>query len=105
MALPSPSRLSTLRPGQAIAAPTASGGPMPIEPPMFWSQSCGCAPRVAGKKPRPVRSEMEHLAAGAGDRRADRERRADADRAAHVLEPIVRMRAAGGREETPAGEI
>ena len=30
MALPSPSRQSTLRSGQAIAAPTAAGSPQPI---------------------------------------------------------------------------
>ncbi len=41
MALPSPSSVTTLRSGQATAAPVASGMPMPIEPPMFWSQSCG----------------------------------------------------------------
>ena len=43
MPLPSPSRQTTLRSGQATAAPVATGMPMPIEPPMFESQSCGAA--------------------------------------------------------------
>ena len=30
--------------GQATAAPTATGPPKPIEPPMLFSQSCGGAP-------------------------------------------------------------
>src|ERR1044072_1918180 len=54
IAEPSAWMLSTLRSGQAIAAPVAIGMPRPIEPPMFCSQVCGCALRVEGKKPRPV---------------------------------------------------
>ena len=37
----------------ATAAPTASGSAMPIEPPVFPSQSCGGAPFVAAMMPRP----------------------------------------------------
>ena len=44
----------TLRSGHATAAPTATGPPKPIEPPMLFSQSCGGAPALNGKKPRPV---------------------------------------------------
>ena len=36
-----------------IAAPTASGMPAPIAPPMICSQSCGAAAWVLRKKPRP----------------------------------------------------
>src|SRR5437763_11632120 len=54
MPLPSPSRQITLRSGQATAAPVATGNPMPIEPPILDSQSCGAAARVGAKKPRPV---------------------------------------------------
>src|SRR5690348_15125922 len=54
MPLPSPSRQTTLRSGQATAAPVASGIPIPIDPPMFDSQSCGAADLVGAKKPRPV---------------------------------------------------
>src|SRR5438270_13809690 len=54
IALPSPTRQITLRSGQAIAAPVATGVENPIEPPMFCSQSCGLAAAVGGKKPRPV---------------------------------------------------
>src|ERR1700738_1098606 len=54
IALPSPTMQITLRSGQAIAAPVATGVENPIEPPMFCSQSCGLADAVGGKKPRPV---------------------------------------------------
>src|SRR5439155_22330481 len=54
MALPSPTMQITLRPGQATAAPVATGVENPIEPPMFCSQSCGAEAAVGGKKPRPV---------------------------------------------------
>src|SRR6201992_1307928 len=54
IALPSPTMQITLRSGQAIAAPVATGVENPIEPPMFCSQSCGAAAAVGGKKPRPV---------------------------------------------------
>ena len=47
MALPSASSASTRRPGQAIAAPVASGSPWPMDPPVRVSQSCGGAPAVA----------------------------------------------------------
>src|SRR5215472_10973513 len=53
MPLPSAVRHSTLRLGQATAAPTASGKAMPIEPPVFPSQSCGGAFFVAPIIPRP----------------------------------------------------
>ena len=43
-----------MRSGQATAAPVASGMPMPIDPPMLESQSCGAADLVGAKKPRPV---------------------------------------------------
>ena len=38
---------STLRSGQATAAPVASGRPLPMAPPVSASQSCGGAPTVA----------------------------------------------------------
>ena len=38
-ALPSASRLTTLRSGQATAAPVATGMPWPIAPPVSVSQS------------------------------------------------------------------
>ena len=47
MALPSASRHSTGRSGQATAAPVASGRPWPIAPPVRHSQSWGGAPAVA----------------------------------------------------------
>src|SRR5258707_12686437 len=53
IALPSPTMQITLRSGQAIAAPIESGVEKPIEPPMFWSQSCGAAAAVGGEKARP----------------------------------------------------
>src|SRR3712207_8046318 len=46
---PSACRQTTFRSGQAIAAPVASGGPMPIAPPVTSSQSCGSAPCVPEK--------------------------------------------------------
>src|SRR3981189_2704874 len=54
IALPSPTMQITLRSGQAIAAPVATGVEYPIEPPRFWIQSCGAATAVNGKNPRPV---------------------------------------------------
>src|ERR1700751_178818 len=54
IAEPSPTMQITLRSGHATAAPVATGGEKPIEPPMFCSQSCGLAAAVGGKKPRPV---------------------------------------------------
>src|SRR5262249_42745616 len=44
IALPSASRLSTLRAGHATAAPVASGMPCPIAPPVRHIQVCGGAP-------------------------------------------------------------
>ena len=46
IAEPSPIMQMTLRSGQATAAPTATGAPKPIEPPMLFSQSCGGAPTL-----------------------------------------------------------
>ena len=43
MALPSASRQTTGRSGQAMAAPVASGRPQPMAPPVTWSQLCGRA--------------------------------------------------------------
>src|SRR5437764_12562988 len=54
IALPSPTRQITLRSGQAIAPPVATGVENPLEPPMFCSQSCGAAAAVGGKQPRPL---------------------------------------------------
>src|ERR1700723_3490364 len=53
MLLPSAVRHSTPRSGAATAAPTASGNAIPIEPPVFPSQSCGATPRDAAIIPRP----------------------------------------------------
>ncbi len=53
MPLPSALRHKTRRSGHATAAPTASGMAIPIEPPVFVSQSCGGAPLVAAINPRP----------------------------------------------------
>src|ERR1700727_907093 len=54
MPLPSPSRQTTLRSGHATAAPVATGSPIPIDPPMLLSQSCGAAALGGAKKPRPA---------------------------------------------------
>src|SRR5207248_1823788 len=66
IALPSPTMQITLRSGQAIAAPIDSGVEKPIEPPMFWSQSCGAAAAVGGKKARPVVSDSSIMIAFSG---------------------------------------
>ena len=50
---PSACIVTTRRPGAPTAAPVAIGIPPPIAPPVSCIQSCGAAPRVAGKKPRP----------------------------------------------------
>ena len=75
MAAPSPFSDTTLRPGQATAAPTASGMPWPIAPPVSASQSCGRAPWVCRKIGRPevtasseIDRSVRHVA---GDRGAD----------------------------------
>src|SRR2546430_14644522 len=54
IAEPSPTMQITLRSGHATAAPVATGGEKPIEPPMFCSQSCGLAAAVGGKNCRAV---------------------------------------------------
>ena len=46
MPAPSPQSAMTLRSGAATAAPTASGMPCPIAPPVWKSQSCGAAAMV-----------------------------------------------------------
>src|SRR5271157_5580087 len=66
IALPSPTMQITLRSGQAIAAPVATGVENPIEPPMFCSQSCGLAEAVGGKKPRPVVMDSSTMMAFSG---------------------------------------
>src|ERR1035437_2852090 len=53
MPLPSAVRHSTLRSGQATAAPTARGNAIPIEPPVLPSQSWGGDAWVAAIRPRP----------------------------------------------------
>src|SRR5579863_4680564 len=53
MPLPSADRHKTRRSGHATAAPTASGIAIPIEPPVFASQSWGPTPAVASIKPLP----------------------------------------------------
>jgi hypothetical protein len=46
IAEPSPSSAMTGRSGEAIAAPTATGSPCPIAPPVSVSTSCRGAPAV-----------------------------------------------------------
>src|SRR5271170_7464950 len=58
--LPSAVRHNTRRVGQATAAPTASGRAIPIEPPVFPSQSWGGAPVVAAIRPRARRRNPIH---------------------------------------------
>ncbi len=53
IALPSDSRATTRRSGHATAAPTATGSPWPIAPPLRHSQSCGGAPAVNPAANRP----------------------------------------------------
>src|SRR3954447_12779384 len=63
IAEPSPSRLSTGRSGAATAAPVATGGPQPIEPPVRNSQSCSGAPAVAsGSRNEPVTASSTTIA-------------------------------------------
>ena len=68
IAEPSAWILTTGRSGHATAAPVAIGMPMPIEPPMFCSQVCGCALRVEGKNPRPVETPSSTTIAFSGIR-------------------------------------
>src|SRR5665647_3986018 len=53
MALPSASKATTRRPGEATAAPTATGRPWPMAPPVKQSQSWGGAPAVEPTANRP----------------------------------------------------
>ncbi len=53
MPAPSACRQTTLRPGQATAAPVAQGNPWPIAPPVICSQSCGAALKVGANSARP----------------------------------------------------
>src|SRR5216684_1579474 len=59
IALPSPTTQITLRSGQAIAAPVATGVENPIEPPMFCSQSCGLAADVGGPGTERIRQCLQ----------------------------------------------
>ena len=53
----------TDRSGQAIAAPTATGSPWPIAPPVSVSQSCLGEPAVfAGKVSAEVSASSERIA-------------------------------------------
>ena len=54
MAAPSPFRLSTLRSGQATAAPMATGMPWPMAPPVRHSQSWARAVFVDCQTGRPA---------------------------------------------------
>src|SRR6202012_2285777 len=66
IALPSPTIQITLRPGQATAAPVATGVEKPIEPPFFCGRSGGLAAAVGGKKPRPVVMDSSTMMALSG---------------------------------------
>src|ERR1700757_5520318 len=96
MPLPSPSRQTTLRSGQATAAPVATGMPMPIEPPIFESQSWGAAARVGAKKPRPVVTASSTTIAFSGNSAAS-----DAPSASEVIAPVAGF--GGGPSLTGAG--
>src|SRR5271154_794786 len=96
MPLPSPSRQITLLSGQATAAPVATGIPMPIDPPMFDSQSCGCAERVGAKKPRPVVTASSTTIAFSGSNAAS-----DLPIASELIAPVDG--AGGGSLVTGAG--
>src|SRR5439155_103934 len=99
MPLPSPSRQTTLRSGHATAAPVATGIPMPIEPPVFESQSCGAAARVGAKKPRPVVTASSTTIAFSGSIAAS-----EAPRFSGVIAPVASFGAgasvSGGGIET-----
>ena len=63
IAEPSASSAITGRSGQAIAAPTATGSPWPMAPPVRVSQSCLGAPAVlAGKAAADVIASSERIA-------------------------------------------
>ena len=70
IAAPSPFSDTTLRPGQATAAPTARGMPWPIAPPVSASQSCGRAPRVWVNTGRLAVTESSETTAPSGMCRA-----------------------------------
>jgi hypothetical protein len=70
IAAPSPFRLSTLRSGAATAAPTASGRPMPIAPPVRASTSCGRAVAVPAATPAPEVTASSQMIAPSGMWRA-----------------------------------
>ncbi len=53
-----------------MAAPVASGRPQPMAPPVICSQSCGAAPQVSGKKPRPKETLSSTTMASSGSRAA-----------------------------------
>ena len=82
MALPSASSARTGRPGQAIAAPVASGRPWPMAPPVSVSQSCGGAPAVAAGQP-----QARGVGLVAHDRRLGQQRADDGRRALAVRSP------------------
>ena len=96
MPLPSPSRQITLRSGHATAAPVATGIPMPIDPPMFESQSCGAAARVGAKKLRPVVTASSTTIAFSGSSAAS-----DLPIASELIAPV--LGAGGGSLDTGAG--
>src|SRR6185312_476856 len=83
MPLPSPSRQTTLRSGQATAAPVASGRPNPIDPPILLSQSCGAADLVGAKKPRPVVTASSATIAFSGSKAPS-----EAPSASEVIAPV-----------------
>src|SRR5437016_605810 len=68
IALPSAVRHKTRRSAQAIAAPSASGNAIPIDPPVFASQSCGGDPLLAAIKPRPDVIDSSTTIAFSGNR-------------------------------------
>ena len=70
MAEPSASSASTFRSGQATAAPSASGNPCPIAPPVSVNQSCGAALLVMRKAPNPLVAPSSETMAPSGSRLA-----------------------------------
>src|ERR1700731_1175689 len=97
MPLPSPSRQTTLRSGQATAAPVASGMPSPIEPPMFDSPSGGAAALVGAKKPRPVVTASSATIAFSGSSAPS-----EAPSASEVIAPVA---GAGGLSLTTGAGV
>ena len=70
MAAPSPFRDSTLRSGQATAAPMESGIAWPMAPPVSASTSCGAAVFVWLATPPPEVTESSQMMAPSGRWRA-----------------------------------